>query len=119
VARRIGSCVREVDVVARFGGDEFVVILNELDVDKAMSVAEARIVAEKLRAALDKSYVLKFRQEGKAESTVEHHCTISIGVVVFIDHEGSQDDILKWADAAMYQAKEDGRNSIRFFDSKA
>jgi diguanylate cyclase (GGDEF)-like protein/PAS domain S-box-containing protein len=119
VARRIGSCVREVDIVARFGGDEFVVILNELDVDKAKSVAEARIVAEKLRAALDKPYVLKFRQEGKAEAIVEHHCTISMGVVVFIDHEGSQDDILKWADAAMYQAKEDGRNLIRFFDAKA
>ncbi|MCM2290006.1 MAG: PAS domain S-box protein, partial [Sulfuritalea sp.] len=118
-ARRIGSCVREVDVVARFGGDEFVVILNELDVDKTQSVAEARIVAEKLRAALDKPYLLKFKQEGKAESTVEHHCTISIGVVVFLDHEGSQDDILKWADAAMYQAKEAGRNLIRFFDPKA
>jgi len=118
-ARRIGSCVREVDVVARFGGDEFVVILNELDVDKTQSAAEARIVAEKLRAALDKPYLLKFKQEGKAESTVEHHCTISIGVVVFLDHEGSQDDILKWADAAMYQAKEAGRNLIRFVDSKA
>jgi diguanylate cyclase (GGDEF)-like protein len=111
--------VREVDVVARFGGDEFVVILNELDVDKVKSVTEARIVAEKLRATLDKPYLLKFRQEGKAESTVEHHCTISIGVVVFLDHEGSQDDILKWADAAMYQAKEAGRNVIRFFETKA
>jgi diguanylate cyclase (GGDEF)-like protein/PAS domain S-box-containing protein len=118
-AHRIGSCVREVDIVARFGGDEFVVILNELDADKAKSVAEARIVAEKLRAALDKPYLLKFKQEGKAESTVEHHCSISIGVVVFLDHEGSQDDILKWADAAMYQAKEAGRNQIRFFDPKA
>ncbi|WP_310449725.1 PAS domain S-box protein [Sulfuritalea sp.] len=116
-ARRIGSCVREVDVVARFGGDEFVVILNELEVDKAKSVAEARVVAEKLRAALDKPYLLTFRQEGKAEARVEHHCTISIGVVVFLDHEGSQDDILKWADAAMYQAKEAGRNLIRFFDA--
>ena len=117
-ARRIGSCVREVDIVARFGGDEFVVILNELDVDKTKSIGEARVVAEKLRAALDKPYVLTFTQEGKAEATVEHHCTISIGVVVFLDHEGSQDDILKWADAAMYQAKEAGRNLIRFFDAK-
>ena len=118
-ARRIGSCVREVDVVARFGGDEFVVILNELDVDHAQSVADARVVAEKLRAALDEPYLLTFRQEGRAEATVEHHCTISIGVVVFLDHEGSQDDILKWADSAMYQAKEAGRNVIRYFDLKA
>ena len=41
-----------------------------------------------------------------------------MGVVVFLDHEGSQDDILKWADAAMYQAKESGLNMIRFVDSK-
>ena len=119
VARRITDCVREVDVVARFGGDEFVVILSELDLDKAKSTAQSSLVAEKLRSVLEKPYVLKIKQEGKAESNVEHHCTTSIGIIVFIDHEGSQDDILKWADAAMYQAKEDGGNMIRFYDSKA
>jgi diguanylate cyclase (GGDEF)-like protein len=51
--------------------------------------------------------------------SVEHHCTASIGVVIFIDHEGSQDDILKWADAAMYQAKEAGGNRIRDYASGA
>ena len=45
---------------------------------------------------------------------VEHHCTASIGVALFINHETSQDEIFKWADKAMYQAKEAGRNSIRF-----
>ena len=64
VARRISSCVREVDVVARFGGDEFVVILSELGLKKAESTTEAGIVAEKLRASLDIPYVLKFKQEG-------------------------------------------------------
>jgi diguanylate cyclase (GGDEF)-like protein len=53
------------------------------------------------------------------DGTVKHHCTASIGVVMFINHEASQDDILKWADAAMYQAKEAGRNLIRFYASKA
>jgi len=118
VARRISSCVREVDTVARFGGDEFVVILSELDADKTESLAQASIVAEKIRAILAEPYVLTIQQEGKAETiTVEHHCTSSIGVVLFINHEASSEDILKWADMAMYQAKEAGGNLIRFFDS--
>ena len=87
VARRISSCVREVDTVARFGGDEFVVILSELDVDKTESTTQSGIVAEKLRAILAKPYVLKFKQEGKGETTLEHHCTSSIGVVLFLKHE--------------------------------
>lgn len=96
------------DVAARFGGDKFVVILNELDVDKTQFAAEARIVAEKLHTAPDTPYMLKFRQERKAESTGERHCTISIGLVVFFDHEGSQDHIRTWADAARCPAKEPG-----------
>ena len=117
VARRISSCVRRVDVVARFGGDEFVVILSELGVDKTQSIAQTKLIAEKLRAMLDKAYVLTYQQEGQPEVTVEHYCTASIGVVIFKDHEGSRDDVLKWADSAMYQAKEAGGNQIRFYDS--
>jgi diguanylate cyclase (GGDEF)-like protein len=117
VARRIRSCIREVDIVSRFGGDEFVVILSELGADKTESTAQSRILAEKLRSLLDKPYVLNYKQEGKTEVTVEHHCTTSIGVVLFNDHEGSQDDILKWADAAMYEAKEAGGNQIRYYDT--
>jgi diguanylate cyclase (GGDEF)-like protein len=116
VARRISRGVRAVDVVARFGGDEFVVILNELDTDREESTEQSRLVAEKLRTALDQPYVLTVRLEGRPELTVEHHCTISIGVVVFVDHEGNKDELLKWADAAMYQAKEAGGNLIRFHD---
>jgi GGDEF domain-containing protein len=48
-----------------------------------------------------------------------HQCSVSIGVVVFIDREGSQDDFLRWVDAAMYQAKKAGGNLIRFYDAKA
>jgi len=118
VARRITGCVREVDTVSRFGGDEFVVLLSELDVDNAKSIVEAGIVAEKIRIALAEPYVLTIiRQQGKAETTVTHRCTSSIGVVMFINHEISADDILKRADFAMYQAKDGGRNAIRFFDS--
>ena len=118
VAQRISRGVRAVDVVARFGGDEFVVILNELDEDKIKATAHAAQVAEKLRALLDKPYVLKFKQEGKTETTVAHHCSTSIGVIVFRNHEETQDDLLQWADTAMYQAKEAGRNLIRFYQAK-
>jgi diguanylate cyclase (GGDEF)-like protein len=48
---------------------------------------------------------------------VEHRCSVSIGVALFLDHEASQSDLVKWADAAMYQAKDSGRNSIRFYEA--
>jgi len=118
VARRMTGGIRQMDTVARFGGDEFVVMLSELDTDKAASITQAGIVAEKIRAALAEPYVLTRKQNGKAEITIEHHCTSSIGVVLFINHEVSPEDILKWADMAMYQAKEAGRNLIRFYEPK-
>lgn len=119
VAHRLTSCVREADTVARFGGDEFVVMLSELDADNAESTAQACAVAEKIRSALAEPYVLKFQQEGNAETIVVHHCTSSVGVVLFINHEASAEDILKWADMAMYRAKEGGGNLICFFDSES
>jgi diguanylate cyclase (GGDEF)-like protein/PAS domain S-box-containing protein len=116
VARRISSCVREMDTVARFGGDEFVVLLNELDADKAQSAVQASNVAEKIRAILSEPYELKYLNEGKAETTVEYHSSASIGTVLFVNHEASAEDILKWADMSMYRAKEAGRNLIRFYE---
>lgn len=115
VAHRIASCVREVDTVARFGGDEFVVMLSELDADKDESAAQAGTVAEKIRATLAEPYFLTFKQEGDAEVTVVHRCTSSIGVALFINHEAGPEDVLKWADIAMYQAKEGGRNRVHFY----
>jgi diguanylate cyclase (GGDEF)-like protein/PAS domain S-box-containing protein len=115
-ADRLKRSVRETDTVARFGGDEFVVVLSELDEDRAAATVLARAVAEKISAALSAPFQLSVSREGGAVITVEHRCTASIGVVVFVNHEGSQDDILKWADATMYTAKEDGRNLIRFYE---
>ena len=117
VADRLRHCVREVDTVARFGGDEFVVMLSELNTDKNESNRQAEIVAEKVRSSLAQPYLLTIHHDGQADTTVEHLCTASIGLTLFIDHEASQDDILKWADTAMYEAKEAGRNSIRIYDS--
>ncbi|MBK7422507.1 MAG: diguanylate cyclase [Propionivibrio sp.] len=116
VADRLKSCVRQMDTVARFGGDEFLVMISELHTDKIESTVQARIVAEKIRASLSEPYRLNVRLEGKMESRVEHPCTASIGVALFINHETSQVDILKWADRAMYQAKGEGSNLIRFYE---
>lgn len=116
VAHRITRCVRETDTVARFGGDEFVVMLNELDVDQELSMKHAGIVAEKIRVTLAEPYLLTSRGGDNTEIAVEHHCTSSIGVVLFINHEASPEDLLRWADMAMYQAKERGRNLVHFFE---
>jgi diguanylate cyclase (GGDEF)-like protein len=115
VARRLIQCVRGADTVARVGGDEFVVMLGELDTDKAESVKKAAEVAEKIRASLAQPYQLTLNEEGQAGSEVQHRCTASIGVALFLNHEASQADILKWADSAMYRAKAAGRNAIRFY----
>ena len=117
VAQRICGCVRAVDDIARFGGDEFVVILRELGKDNAEATREAGGVAEKVRAILDKPYVLKVKSEGNTATSVEHHCSSSIGVSMFLDHEVSAEQVIKWADQAMYQAKEAGGNQVRFFDA--
>ena len=114
VAHRLGGCVRTVDVVARFGGDEFIVVLSEMGANKAEATAQSRLIAEKLRAVLEKPYVLAYHQGDQREISVQHRCTASIGVVVFFDNESNQDEILKWADAAMYKAKEQGGNRIHF-----
>jgi len=118
VARRISNCVREMDTVARFGGDEFVVMISELDIDESQSREEARIVADKILQSLAETYHLTLHSGEVAEVKVEHHCTASIGVTLFINHESSQDEVLKRADMAMYQAKESGRNTICFYGAE-
>ena len=114
-ARRIASCVREVDTAARFGGDEFVVVLSELLTDKAESVKQAISVAEKIRSALAEPYLLSIQREGCAEVTVEHRCTSSIGLVLFKGIENPAVEIIKWADLAMYQAKATGGDTVELY----
>jgi diguanylate cyclase (GGDEF)-like protein len=115
VARRLTECLREVDTVARFGGDEFVVMLSELDAEKAQSTEQAAGVAEKIRASVAETFFLTVMHPGQESRTVEHHCSVSMGVALFVNHESSQGEIMKRADAAMYQAKYAGRNAIRFY----
>ncbi|NOU13802.1 MAG: PAS domain S-box protein [Methylococcaceae bacterium] len=91
VTNRLKSCVREMDTVARFGGDEFVVMVSELDTDKANSTAQAQSIADKIRAALSAPYHLDIKLDHTV-SVIEHHCTASIGVTVFIGKQDAQDD---------------------------
>jgi diguanylate cyclase (GGDEF)-like protein len=116
-AGRLASCVRESDTVARFGGDEFVVLLNGLSEDKTTSTSQGGIVAEKVRACLSANYFLSDARGGHSALSIEHHCTASIGVVIFGNDATTPHDVLKWADAAMYEAKRSGRNSIRFIEA--
>ncbi|MFT3847262.1 MAG: diguanylate cyclase [Propionivibrio sp.] len=117
VARRLNGCVREMDTVARYGGDEFVVIVGELEADRDESTQQAFLVAEKIRNALAEPYRLPLARgpagEAALEETLEYHCTASIGLTVFSGDDSLREEILKWADAAMYQAKVRGNNSVQ------
>ncbi|MES2049621.1 MAG: EAL domain-containing protein [Pseudomonadota bacterium] len=109
VATRLSSCVRDGDSIARFGGDEFVVLLEALSVNEQDAALQAKTVASKILSALGQPYDLF--------DTV-YSSTPSIGIVLFMQDHESIDDIIKKADVAMYQAKTAGRNTIRFFDPK-
>jgi diguanylate cyclase (GGDEF)-like protein len=117
VAARLRRCVREMDTVARFGDIEFVVILSELDADKERSTFECGRVAEKIRTVLSEPYWLQVAQPGKANEYIEQIRTVSIGVSLFISQEAYQEEVLKWAGLARYQAKMAGGNAVQFYES--
>ncbi len=107
VALRLRANVRASDSVARLGGDEFVVILEELSADLLEAAQQTEVASNKILAALHPSYWL---------ASGECHCTASLGATLFGGNSASQDELLKQADIAMYQAKKAGRNGLRFFD---
>jgi diguanylate cyclase (GGDEF)-like protein/PAS domain S-box-containing protein len=107
-AQRISSCVRADDTVARFGGDEFVVLLANLGTQKAKAAAlQAEAIGEKILAAFTETFHL---------DPYEYPCTPSVGVTLFSPEDRNVDELLKRADLAMYDAKTAGRNGLRFFD---
>ncbi len=110
VAERLKACVREADTVARFGGDEFVVLLCELSTQPGEAAEQAVAIAEKVRTRLAEPYVL---QSAPSAPSIQHECTASIGVAVFRGRDESQNAVIDRADAAMYRAKEEGRNRIQ------
>jgi len=116
VANRLISCVRGMDTVARFGGDEFVVMLGELYAERDASILQSEIVVEKIRAILAEPYTLAIRKNGQVITTVTHQCTASIGVQLFVGQGASAEEVLKQADSAMYRAKREGRNAYRYYE---
>ena len=107
VATRLAASVRSSDTVARLGGDEFVVMLEDVGDDSGTATNTARLVGEKIRAALSVPYELAGH---------DYYGTCSIGITCFSLTQHSIGDLLKQADLAMYQAKAAGRNAVCFFD---
>lgn len=101
-AQRFLACVRAVDTVARFGGDEFAIILGNLDDPK-----QAKGVAEKIVLAFSKGFTL---QDGS-----ERHVGASMGISIFPEHGNEMDSLLTAADRAMYESKRGGKNTFTFF----
>lgn len=109
VAERLIAVLRECDTVARLGGDEYMVLLEDLSEQQATAANDAELVAEKIRAALSAPYAIRRGEAG-------YRCTSSIGVTLFRGHADAMDTLLKQADVALYQAKNAGRNAVRFFN---
>lgn len=101
VARRLQSAVRQADTVARFGGDEFIVLLRDIDADDRRSKQHMQVVATKIAQELSRPYPLN--------DNSMHQCACSIGLVLFLG-DADSDELLRQADMAMYQAKKLGHN---------
>ena len=105
VARRLSSCVRKSDTVARYGGDEFVVLLEELSEVEQQAALDARLVGEKLLNLVGHPYVLRDKA---------WRCTASIGVALFGSQRIASSEVVQLADRAMYRSKAAGRNRLSF-----
>ena len=100
-ATRLGSCLRENTTLARFGGDEFLIVMPDLD-----SPNSAHLVAQRILKALQQPFYIQGR---------ELFVTASLGITVFPDDGENTQALLQNADAAMYRSKDIGRNSYSFF----
>jgi diguanylate cyclase (GGDEF)-like protein/PAS domain S-box-containing protein len=104
VARRLRLCVRRSDTVSRQGGDEFVILLSELEHPQ-----DAGTTAEKMRVAVSAPYFI---------SNHRLHVGASIGISVYPNDGPDAETLIRSADMAMYHAKESGRNNCQFFESE-
>ena len=106
IAQRLKSALRREDVAARLGGDEFIVLLSNLSSDLDTAIGKARKVTEKLLDKLREPYLLK---------EYLYHNNSSIGISLFPLEDEDAATIFKQADIALYRAKDEGRNSFRFY----
>lgn len=111
-ARRMKQCVRDVDTVARVGGDEFVVLLAQIDGPKDQVLEVAGVIALKLLHALAEPYPVQTEVPQTNQQVVHHVCTISMGVSLFYKDSLTVDQVMLDADAAMYRAKRLGGNRV-------
>ena len=109
VAHRLRGCVHEDDTVARQGGDEFVVVLEDLGASPEEAAARGEEVGQRILSVLREPYLL----DGDM-----HHSSLSMGVTVFSGMHETADELLKRADLALYQAKDAGRDTLRFYDPR-
>ncbi|MBL7090056.1 MAG: EAL domain-containing protein, partial [Acidovorax sp.] len=107
VAHRLRGCVHEDDTVARQGGDEFVVVLEDLGDSPEEAAARAEDVGQRILGVLREPYQI----DGAA-----HHSSLSMGVTIYSGTRETVDELLKRADLALYQAKNAGRDTLRFYD---
>ncbi|MFZ2725522.1 MAG: EAL domain-containing protein [Methylococcaceae bacterium] len=112
VGKRISHCVREQDTVARFGGDEFVLLLENLSDKAPIAAMTAQHIANTILQTLSEPYLLYHNEQ----LPVEYYVTVSIGMKLFRSTQINSEDLLKQADMAMYQAKHAGRNTLCVFD---
>lgn len=106
VALRLKSCVRESDTIARPGGDEFIVLIEDLSDHLHEAASQAQAVCETILGRISAPYSI---------NEVDLTSTASIGISMFSGNTGA-DEVLRRADLAMYRAKSSGRNTMRFFD---
>ncbi|WP_318013522.1 GGDEF domain-containing protein [Paucibacter sp. Y2R2-4] len=109
-ARRMVSSVRAGDTVARTGGDEFVVLLDEIDAPAEVAAHTAMEIAQRLHASLAADFELS--PVGSEAKGLQHQGSASIGVVLFDGLEAVKDSLFSRADAAMYEVKRRGRNGV-------
>lgn len=109
VSQRLMRTLRDVDTVSRLGGDEFAVMIDGLDADASTAARQAAHVAEKIHAELNRPYALDGAEANYRSSP-------SIGMTLFRGRAAPIDILMKQADVALYQAKDSGRNAIRFFN---
>lgn len=108
-ANRLKACLHPDDTIARVGGDEFVVVLEDLAADATTAASKAELLADRLRESLTRPFELQ-------SHTLQ--TTPSLGIAMFSGDAVGEDELIKHAEAAMYRAKSAGRNCIRFFNSE-